>query len=214
MALHTKCGICLRALIALLVGLAPTIATAASVTDVTLSPDPPVEYASFSLLIDLSYNSSCERYDRASPPTTLPGSVTVDVWFGAPGMCRVQPPSFIQIEVPVGPLHQGVYTLTVNAIVCGVGGCSGKPYVYPDYFTVVPEPPSVEMLDGRLVTAGSPVLQNASGTVQLEQGRLDAVGRRVFVVPEPRALWQLSTGSGLLVLLARCHSRSSRRRMP
>ena len=62
---------------------------------------------------------------------------------------------------------------------------------------------AVELLDAELVAAGTPVLQNASGTVRLEQGQLDAVGRRVFVVPEPGGLWQLASGIGLLVFLAR-----------
>ena len=60
---------------------------------------------------------------------------------------------------------------------------------------------ATELLDGELVPAATPVLQNAGGTVRLEQSQLDAVGRRVFMVPEPGALWQLSSGVGLLALL-------------
>jgi len=66
----------------------------------------------------------------------------------------------------------------------------------------------VQLLDSELVVAGS-VSQNASGTVRIEQSRLHAVGRRVFVVPEPGALWQLGSGIGLLLLLARRRSRHS-----
>jgi hypothetical protein len=66
---------------------------------------------------------------------------------------------------------------------------------------------AVELRDAELVAAGSPVLQNAAGTLRLEQGRLDAVGRRVFVVPEPGMLWQLGAGAGLLLFLARRRSR-------
>ena len=67
---------------------------------------------------------------------------------------------------------------------------------------------AVELLDGKLVPAASPVLQNTGGTVRLEGSQLDAVGRRVFFVPEPGALWQLGSGVGLLALL------HSRRRLP
>ncbi len=60
---------------------------------------------------------------------------------------------------------------------------------------------ATELLDGELVAAGSPVLQNGSGTVRLEDGRLGRLGPIVFV-PEPGALWQLGSGVGLLALLA------------
>ena len=60
---------------------------------------------------------------------------------------------------------------------------------------------ATELLDGGLVAAGSPVLQNGSGTVRLEGGRLGRLGPTVFV-PEPGALWQLGSGVGLLALLA------------
>jgi hypothetical protein len=77
---------------------------------------------------------------------------------------------------------------------------------------------AVELLDAELVAAGSPVLHNASGTIRLEQGRLDGLGRKVFVVPEPGVLWQLGSGAGLLALLAGRSRRRSpatlRRRMP
>ena len=59
----------------------------------------------------------------------------------------------------------------------------------------------VELRDGELVAGGSPVLQNGTGTVRLEDARLGRIGPPVFV-PEPGALWQLGSGIGLLVLLA------------
>ena len=61
---------------------------------------------------------------------------------------------------------------------------------------------ATELLDGELVPAASPVLRNAGGTVRLEGSQLDAVGRRVFFVPEPGALWQLGSGITLMALLA------------
>ena len=70
---------------------------------------------------------------------------------------------------------------------------------------------AIELVDGKLVAAGSPALQNSAGTLRLEQGGLDGPGRRVFVVPEPGTLWQLGSGSGLLALLAGRRRRRSRR---
>jgi hypothetical protein len=61
---------------------------------------------------------------------------------------------------------------------------------------------AVELRDAELVAGGNPVLQNAGGTVRLEDARLGRVGPTVFV-PEPGALWQLGSGLGLLALLAR-----------
>ena len=61
---------------------------------------------------------------------------------------------------------------------------------------------AVELRDAELVAGDSPVLQNAGGTVRLEDARLGRVGPTAFV-PEPGALWQLGSGMGLLVLLAR-----------
>ncbi|MDH3521316.1 MAG: hypothetical protein OEM49_12745, partial [Myxococcales bacterium] len=61
---------------------------------------------------------------------------------------------------------------------------------------------ATELREGELVAAGSPVLQNASGTLRLEQGQLDGLGRKIFVVPEPEMLWQLGPGAGFLALLA------------
>ena len=60
---------------------------------------------------------------------------------------------------------------------------------------------AVELRDGELVAGGSPVLQNGTGTVRLEDARLGRLGPPVFV-PEPGALWQLGSGIGLLALLA------------
>jgi hypothetical protein len=177
---------------------------AASLGSVTLSPDPPIEFAPFSVLIGIYYNSSCESIIGAGPPTAGPDFVNIDCFLGCVGtceMCKHQPPSFSEVEVPVTPLYQGDYTLTVNL--------EGE--VYTDQFTVVPEPPAVELLDGKLVAAGSPSLHNGTDTVRLEDGRLDSVGGRVFVVPEAGALWQLGSGVGLLVLLARRRSRLRRR---
>ena len=61
---------------------------------------------------------------------------------------------------------------------------------------------AVELRDAELVAGGSPVLQNGTGTVQLEDSRLGRLGPRILV-PEPGALWQLGSGIGLLVLLNR-----------
>ncbi len=61
---------------------------------------------------------------------------------------------------------------------------------------------AIELRDAELVAAGSPVLQNGTGTVRLEDARLGRLGPPVFV-PEPGALWRLGSGIGLLALLAR-----------
>jgi hypothetical protein len=61
---------------------------------------------------------------------------------------------------------------------------------------------AVELRDAELVAGGNPVLQNAGGTVRLEDARLGRVGPTVFV-PEPGALWQLVSGAGLLAVLER-----------
>jgi hypothetical protein len=61
---------------------------------------------------------------------------------------------------------------------------------------------AVELRDAELVAGGSPVLQNGTGTVRLEDPRLGRLGPPVFV-PEPGGLWQLGSGIGLLALLAR-----------
>jgi hypothetical protein len=191
--------------VASLFGCVPTIAMATSLGSVTLSPDPPIEFAPFSVLIGIYYNWSCESVISTGPPTAGPDFVNIDCFAGCGvncSMCQPQPPtSFTEVEVPVTPLYQGDYTLTVNLL--------GE--VYTDQFTVVPEPPAVELLDGKLVAAGSPSLHNGTDTVRLEDGRLDSVGGRVFVVPEAGALWQLGSGVGLLVLLARRRSRLRRR---
>ena len=75
--------------------------------------------------------------------------------------------------------------------------------------TATPAPPTVQLLDAELVAAGSPVLQNGSGTLRLEDGRLGRLGPTVFVVPEPGALWQLVSGIGLLALLAKRRRRTA-----
>jgi hypothetical protein len=67
---------------------------------------------------------------------------------------------------------------------------------------------STELRDAQLVAGGSPVLQNGSGSVRLEDARLGPPN----YVPEPSAVWQLGCGIGLLALLARRHSLSRRTR--
>jgi len=89
----------------------------------------------------------------------------------------------------------------VNVLGRGPGGESLID-VHTTQFTVGPEPPSTEILGGKLVAAGTPVLQNSTGTVRLAGGRLDAIGSH-NLVPEPEILWQLGSGLALLVLLAR-----------
>jgi hypothetical protein len=68
---------------------------------------------------------------------------------------------------------------------------------------------AIELRDAELVAAGSPVLQNGSGTLRLEDARLGRLAPTVFVVPEPGALWQLGSGIGLLALLARRRHRTA-----
>jgi hypothetical protein len=60
---------------------------------------------------------------------------------------------------------------------------------------------AVELRDAELVAAGSPVLQNGSGTLRLEDGRLGRLGP-LILVPEPGALWQLGSAIGVLALIA------------
>ena len=62
---------------------------------------------------------------------------------------------------------------------------------------------AVELRDAALVAAGSPALQNGTGTVRLEDSRL-------IFVPEPSALWQLGSGIGLLAFLAGRRGRTLR----
>lgn len=50
---------------------------------------------------------------------------------------------------------------------------------------------TVELRDAEFVAGGSPILQNGSGTVRLEDARVGRLGPPIFV-PEPSALWQLS----------------------
>jgi hypothetical protein len=69
--------------------------------------------------------------------------------------------------------------------------------------TATPTPLVIQLLDAELVAAGSPVLQNGTGTLRLEDARLGRLAPSVFVVPEPGALWQLGAGIGFLALLAR-----------
>jgi hypothetical protein len=62
---------------------------------------------------------------------------------------------------------------------------------------------ATELLEAKVTAAAAPVLQNASGTLRLEEARLDALGQRTYFVPEPGALAQLGSGVGLLALLVR-----------
>lgn len=61
---------------------------------------------------------------------------------------------------------------------------------------------AVELRDAELVAGGSPVLQNGTGTVRLEDSRLGRPGLSSILVPEPGALWQLGSAIGVLGLLA------------
>lgn len=59
---------------------------------------------------------------------------------------------------------------------------------------------AIELRDAGLVSGGAPVLQNGSGTVRLEDGR---VGRPAVPLPAPGVLSQLGSGAGLVAFLAR-----------
>jgi len=60
---------------------------------------------------------------------------------------------------------------------------------------------SVELLQGTVTAGAATVLQNAGGTVHLEQPRIGALTHPTFFVPEPVVLWQLGPGTVLLALL-------------
>lgn len=67
---------------------------------------------------------------------------------------------------------------------------------------LVPAPAgATELLEAKVTTGAAPVLQNAGGTVRLEQAQVNATDRPTFFVPEPGALWQLGAGIGGLALL-------------
>ena len=57
---------------------------------------------------------------------------------------------------------------------------------------------AVELRDAELVAGGSPVLQDGTGTVRLEDGRL---GTLPVPVPEPGVLWQGGMAIGVLAFL-------------
>jgi len=61
--------------------------------------------------------------------------------------------------------------------------------------------PDVGLLDAKVTAGAEVVLQNAGGTVRLEQPKVDWYGDATFYVPEPVALWQLHSGVALLALL-------------
>ena len=61
---------------------------------------------------------------------------------------------------------------------------------------------AVELRDAELVAGGSPVLQNGTGKLRLEDGRLGRPGLSSILVPEPGALWQQAFAIGLLAVLA------------
>ena len=60
---------------------------------------------------------------------------------------------------------------------------------------------AVELRDAELVASGSPVLQNGTGTLRLEDSRLGRLGP-LILVPEPGALWHLGSAIGVLALIA------------
>jgi hypothetical protein len=61
---------------------------------------------------------------------------------------------------------------------------------------------SIELRDAELVSGGSAVLQDQSGTVRLEDARLGRIGPTTYL-PEPGALGALVSGAGMLGLLWR-----------
>jgi len=153
--------------VAALLALAPTTATAASIADVismplptstsitsvTLSPDPPIALDPFSLVIEGNFNSSCQAIIGAETPITAPGTVSVDYIYHQSAVvgCNVGASSPFHEAVPIGPLAQGDYNLTVNLYErVGCFSCPDEPtrtlvQVYTDQLTVVPEP-SVALL--------------------------------------------------------------------
>ena len=70
---------------------------------------------------------------------------------------------------------------------------------------------AIELRDAELVAGGSPVLQNGTGTVRLEDPRLGRVGP-LILVPEPGALWQMGSAIGVLAVLAGRRRRHTSRR--
>ena len=66
---------------------------------------------------------------------------------------------------------------------------------------------ATELLEAQVSAGAAPVLQNAGGTVRLEQAQVSATDHPTFFVPEPGALWQLGSGIGGLALL---HARRRR----
>ena len=70
---------------------------------------------------------------------------------------------------------------------------------------------AIELRDAEVTVGAVPVLQNAGGTVRLEQPQVNAVGHQTFFVPEPRALWQLGSGVVLLALLSTRRRRAASR---
>lgn len=61
---------------------------------------------------------------------------------------------------------------------------------------------ATELRDAELVAGGSPALLNGTGTVRLEDARLGRIGPAALILPEPGAVWQLTSGIGLLAFLA------------
>jgi hypothetical protein len=135
-------------LFASFLALAPTAATAVSITSVSLSPDPPLALEPFALQIDFSYNSNCESPIGPGTPTTGPDSVSLDYFFNTGiVICEVQDPlASFQDQVPIGSLPAGDYTYTVTLRDASGAPVGGKPGgAYTGQFTVVPEP-SVALL--------------------------------------------------------------------
>ena len=71
---------------------------------------------------------------------------------------------------------------------------------------------ATDLREGKLAAGAAPVLQNGGGTLRIEQPRLDASGRPIFVVPEPGPLWQLGSALGMLALLQARRRRVASRR--